>query len=166
VSAREIADPLYVAHVAEVLASTGLPAGALTLELTETTLMRDPEGGLEHLGRLKRLGVKLAVDDFGTGYSSLSYLRRFPVDEVKIDRAFIAGVAQRSEDFAVARAVIELGRTLRLQTVAEGIEDADQLEALRELGCDLGQGYHLSAPMEPELVPTYLARQRVVSTAV
>ena len=166
VSAREIADPLYVAHVAEVLAGTGLPAGALTLELTETTLMRDPEGGLEHLGRLKRLGVRLAVDDFGTGYSSLSYLRRFPVDEVKIDRAFIAGVAQRSEDFAVARAVIELGRTLRLETVAEGIEDADQLEALRELGCDLGQGYHLSAPMDPELVPAYLTRQRVVSTAV
>jgi EAL domain-containing protein (putative c-di-GMP-specific phosphodiesterase class I) len=101
--------------------------------------------------------ARLLIVFCSVGYSSLSYLRRFPVDEVKIGRAFITGVAQRSEDIAVARAVIELGRTLRLQTVAEGIEDADQLEALRELGCDLGRGYHLSAPMDPELVPAYLS---------
>ncbi len=164
VSAREIADPHYVNNVAEVLASTGLPSRALTLELTETTLMRDPENGLEHLSRLKSLGVRLAVDDFGTGYSSLSYLRRFPVDEMKIDRAFIAGVARKAEDFAVARAVIDLGRTLQLRTVAEGIEDADQLRALRELGCDLGQGYLLSRPLDPEAVPGYFARHGTLAT--
>jgi diguanylate cyclase (GGDEF)-like protein len=166
VSAREVANPRYVAGVAEVLARTGLPAHALTLELTETTLMSDPEDGLKHLDRLRSLGVRLAVDDFGTGYSSLSYLRRFPVNEVKIDRAFIAGVAQREEDFAVARAVIDLGRTLRLLTVAEGIEDADQLDALRRLGCDLGQGYHLSRPLDPESVPAYLARHGTIAAAI
>ena len=128
--------------------------------------MSDPEDGLKHLDRLRSLGVRLAVDDFGTGYSSLSYLRRFPVNEVKIDRAFIAGVAQGAEDFAVARAVIDLGRTLRLLTVAEGIEDADQLAALRQLGCDLGQGYHLSFPLDPRGHPGYFARHGIVAAAI
>jgi EAL domain-containing protein (putative c-di-GMP-specific phosphodiesterase class I) len=166
VSAREVADPRYLTALAEILAGSGLPAAALTLELTETTLMSDPEDGLAHLDRLRGLGVRLAVDDFGTGYSSLSYLRRFPVNQVKIDRGFIAGVAERADDFAVARAVIDLGRTLRLQTVAEGIEDAAQLDALRQLGCDLGQGYHLSRPLDPEAVPAYLAEHGVVAAAL
>ncbi|HEX6674415.1 MAG TPA: EAL domain-containing protein [Actinomycetes bacterium] len=166
VSAREVADPRYLTTLAEILAGAGLPAAALTLELTETTLMSDPDDGLAHLDRLRGLGVRLAVDDFGTGYSSLSYLRRFPVNQVKIDRGFIAGVAQRADDFAVARAVIDLGRTLRLQTVAEGIEDAAQLDALRQLGCDLGQGYYLSRPLDPEAVPAYLAEHGVVAAAL
>ena len=93
----------------------------------------------------------MSVDDFGTGYSSLSYLRQFPVDQVKIDRAFVAGLSRSSEDRAVVTAVIELARALCLQVVAEGIEDAEQLRALVRLGCDLGQGYYLHRPMERDL---------------
>ncbi|MBN1170723.1 MAG: EAL domain-containing protein, partial [Micromonosporaceae bacterium] len=105
-------------------------------------------------------------DDFGTGYSSLSYLRQFPVDQWKIDRTFVMGLNSDSENLAVVRTVVELGKTLRLETVAEGIEDRDQLQALRQLGCDLGQGYHLAPPLDPEAVPVHFRRHQQFANAV
>jgi diguanylate cyclase (GGDEF)-like protein len=147
-SPREIVDRGFVACVKDALAEAAVPGDALTIELTETALMTDPSTALRHLKALKSAGVRVAVDDFGTGYSSLSYLRQFPVDQVKIDRSFVAGVSRSTEDRAVVKAIIDLGRALRLQVVAEGIESDAQLRALRRLGCDLGQGYHLYRPLE------------------
>lgn len=160
VSPRQILDTRFVRDVADVLAATGLPPPSLTLELTETLLMSDPDTASRRLARIRDLGVRLAVDDFGTGFSSLSYLRQFPVDQVKIDRSFIAGIGTEgvTDDLAVARTIVDLGRILRLDTVAEGIETAEQLDALRRLGCDLGQGFYLARPMDPPAVLTYLAR--------
>ena len=157
VSARQLVDKDFIPHLEQILAAVALPPGTLTLELTETALMYDPDTSAHQIDRLKTLGVRLAVDDFGTGYSSLSYLRRFPVDQVKIDRAFIAQVNSGSEDLAVVRSVIELGSALRLQTVAEGIETEDQLDTLRRLGCAMGQGYHLSRPLDADGAWRYLS---------
>jgi predicted signal transduction protein with EAL and GGDEF domain len=156
VSPRQLLDRDFVPHVAEVLHTEGVPAAAVTLELTETAMMKDPDNAAHQMRQLKELGVKLAVDDFGTGYSSLSYLRRFPVDELKIDRSFVGSMHHNPEDLAVVRTVIELGRALRLQTVAEGIEDADQLAVLRRLGCHLGQGYHLARPLPAHAAARHL----------
>jgi EAL domain-containing protein (putative c-di-GMP-specific phosphodiesterase class I) len=117
------------------------------VELTETALMTDPALALRHLRSLKEHGVRISLDDFGTGYSSLSYLRQFPVDELKIDRAFVAGVCESTEGRAVVKVVIDLAHALHLHVVAEGIEDARQLELLVSMGCLLGQGYHLYRPM-------------------
>ncbi|MBN1173622.1 MAG: EAL domain-containing protein [Micromonosporaceae bacterium] len=158
VSARQIGFRRFPAEVAEILARTQLPGHSLTLELTETALMLDPDAALLHLEKLREHGVQISVDDFGTGYSSLSYLRKFPVDEVKIDRAFVAYLDRSTDDLALVRAIVELGRSLRLQTVAEGIENDRQLAALRELGCALGQGYLLARPMDPEDVGSYFRR--------
>ncbi|WP_229074984.1 bifunctional diguanylate cyclase/phosphodiesterase [Actinoplanes sp. DH11] len=151
VSARQIIDPRFVTDVADALDFAGVPGSALTLELTETVLTTDPARALTNLRLIKERGVRLAVDDFGTGYSSLSYLRQFPVDQVKIDRSFVSGVTTSAQDNALVRAVVDLGRALRLEVVAEGIEDAEQLQALVRMECDLGQGYHLHRPMDPRL---------------
>ncbi len=165
VSARQAMDPGFVSDVASALASASMPAANVTIELTETVLINDPDMALEQLRDLKDLGVRLSIDDFGTGYSSLSYLRQFPVDQLKIDRAFVAGLGDGTDNLAVVRTVIELGRTLRLQTVAEGIENRDQLQALRQLGCDLGQGFHLAPPLDPEGVPAHFQRYQRLSKA-
>ncbi|MFI5896177.1 putative bifunctional diguanylate cyclase/phosphodiesterase [Actinoplanes sp. NPDC051513] len=156
IAPRQLLDRDFVAHVADVLHTEGVPAGALTLELTETAMMKDPDTAAHQMRQLKDLGVNLSVDDFGTGYSSLSYLRRFPVDELKIDRSFVGSMHENTEDLAVVRMVIELGRALRLQTVAEGIEDASQLAELRRLGCDLGQGYHFARPLPAHAATKHL----------
>ena len=158
ISARQVADPGFVRDVADLLFRSGLPARALTLELTESVLMRNPAAAHVHLARLKELGIRVSIDDFGTGYSSLSHLRQFPVDEIKIDESLIAGIRHTSEDLAVVRAVVELARALHLDSVAEGVETADQRDRLSELGCSLGQGYFLSRPLAPEAVPDHLAR--------
>ena len=156
VSARQLVRQ-FPEDVAAVLARTGLPGRALTLELTETALMADPESALVQLDELRELGVLISMDDFGTGYSALSYLRSFPVDEVKIDRSFVADVNRGADDLALVRAVIDLGQALRLRTVAEGIEDAEQLATLRGLGCSYGQGHLLSRPLEENAVAGWLA---------
>ena len=160
IAPRQLLDREFVSHVAEILLAEGVPATALTLELTETAMIRDPDTAGHQMARLKELGIKVAVDDFGTGYSSLSYLRRFPVDELKIDRSFIGSMNRSAEDLAVVRAVIDLGKALRLQTVAEGIEDAKQAATLRRLGCRFGQGYHFARPLSPEAVWEYLHAPR------
>jgi EAL domain-containing protein (putative c-di-GMP-specific phosphodiesterase class I) len=146
-SACQLADPDLVGLVADTLERYRLPAPALTLEITETLLMHDTAVTLARLLALKQLGVRLAIDDFGTGYSSLGYLRRFPIDILKIDKCFIDNITAPGEDSALARTIVKLGQTLRLTTVAEGIEEADQARLLRQLGCDLGQGFHFARPM-------------------
>ncbi|MFL6191037.1 MAG: EAL domain-containing protein, partial [Actinomycetes bacterium] len=119
-------------------------------EITETVLMEDVESTSGALTELKSLGVSLTVDDFGTGYSSLAYLKRFPVDELKIDRDFVAGLLTDQEDSAIVAAIINLAHTLGVAAVAEGVENADQVRRLRELGCDFGQGYHFGRPLPPD----------------
>jgi diguanylate cyclase (GGDEF)-like protein len=160
VSARQLLDGQLAVDVEEVLAETGLPPASLTLELTESVLMDEPTRSLHRLRELKGLGVRLAIDDFGTGYSSLSYLRQFPVDELKIDKSFIDRIGAGKEDFAIVRTVIELAHTLDMQTTAEGIETPDQVDSLRRLGCEVGQGYHFARPLDAGRVNDYLAGHR------
>jgi len=157
VSGRQIQQPGFADEVAAILKDTGLDAGRLTLELTESVLMRDAETTMVTLRALKDLGIRLAIDDFGTGYSSLSYLRRFPIDELKIDQSFVATVSIGPEQSALVRSIVKLGASLRLDTVAEGIEDAEQLSELRKLGADLGQGYFFARPMSAEAISGLLA---------
>jgi EAL domain-containing protein (putative c-di-GMP-specific phosphodiesterase class I) len=128
-----------------VLERSGLPPGLLVLEITENVLMEESEESILRLSALKRLGVRLAIDDFGTGYSSLSYLRRFPVEILKIDRSFVEGVAEGPENSAIVKAIVNLAGTLNLEVIAEGVEELGQHEALRRMGCPLGQGF-LYAP--------------------
>jgi diguanylate cyclase (GGDEF)-like protein len=132
-------------HVAAALAESGLPPEALVLEITETALMRDVTETISCLQALKKLGVLLAVDDFGTGYSSLDYLRRFPIDILKIDKAFVDDLG--AGDATLAQAIIDLGESFDLQVIAEGVEHESQRQRLLELGCSHGQGYYFSRPM-------------------
>ena len=171
VSARQLHDPDFVADVVAALRDSGLPSDRLVLELTESAVLRGHQVS-RTLHELDSMGVKLALDDFGTGESSLSLLRSFPAAIVKLDKSFVDGIeiddgnpAARDAREAVARAVIQLAGALRLDTVAEGIENATQAERLRELGYTLGQGYHLARPMPAEDMTRMLARQRTVAAA-
>jgi diguanylate cyclase (GGDEF)-like protein/PAS domain S-box-containing protein len=157
-SARQLQHPGIVDEVRAALAAAGLDPQSLVLEITETAIMEHLDAAITLLTELRRLGVRLALDDFGTGYSSLSYLQRLPVDILKIDRSFVAGVARSTEDSALARGILTLGQTLGLETVAEGIETAEQLAALRALGCQLGQGYLFARPLGPAAVDALLER--------
>lgn len=148
VSARQLERDDFVALVAQALRSTGLPPALLTLEITETTLMRDVERSAGRLGELKGLGVRLAIDDFGTGYCALSYLQRFPVDALKIDRSFIAEMVESAEGAALVSTILRLGRDLKLETIAEGIETYAQLSHLRAADCAAGQGFLFARPLE------------------
>ena len=147
VSVRQFDRADFAEVVAEILAETGMVADQLCLEMTESVLMTDTDDNLEQLVRLKALGVTLAIDDFGTGYSSLAYLRRFPMDVLKVDRSFVDRLGGDDEDRALVRTIVRLGQSLGMRTVAEGIENDLQLRALQEMGCDFGQGYHLSRPL-------------------
>lgn len=144
VSPRQLRTPSIVSDVVNVLAVSGLPADALILEITEGAMMHDPEGVAETLKALHDIGVRLAVDDFGTGYSSLSYLQRFPIDIVKIDRSFVDKVD--SDPDSLVPTIVRMAQSLRLTAVAEGVESGGQLDRLRDLGCDLAQGFHLARP--------------------
>ncbi|HEY0779673.1 MAG TPA: EAL domain-containing protein [Gemmatirosa sp.] len=151
VSARQLAQSAGLAgDVERALAAAGLPAAALTLEMTESVLMQRTDETLGRLAALKATGVQLAIDDFGTGYSSLAYLQRFPVDVLKIDKAFVDGVAEDGGDRAIARTVVALGHSLGLRIVAEGVENANQRDALAAMGCTQGQGYLFARPLTPD----------------
>ncbi|MFC7528699.1 putative bifunctional diguanylate cyclase/phosphodiesterase [Actinoplanes sp. GCM10030250] len=150
VSVRQFDRTDLVGVVAGILAETGMPANQLCLEMTESVLMTDTDDNLEQLVRLKALGVTLAIDDFGTGYSSLAYLRRFPVDTLKIDRSFVERLGALTDDTALADTIVQLGKSLGMETVAEGIEELGQLDALREMGCHFAQGYYFSRPVPAE----------------
>jgi diguanylate cyclase (GGDEF)-like protein len=153
-SAEEFQRADLVEETARVLEQSRIPPGCLFFEITETALMKDTDATVERLCALKELGVRLAVDDFGTGYSSLSYLRRFPIDRLKIDRSF---VANGLKDASLVQTIVRLGKGLGLETVAEGIEEDDQLHQLRDLGCDLGQGYLFARPLPAEEMTCHLA---------
>lgn len=155
-SARQLGDPNLIDDVANALRVAGLRRDQLVLELTESTLLANSEETVGILTGLKALGVRLAIDDFGTGYSSLSYLHRFPVDVLKIDQSFVEGIANGPGASALANAVIALGNSLGLRTVAEGIETEAQYDVLSALGCKLGQGYLFSRPLPPAAVMPFL----------
>jgi diguanylate cyclase (GGDEF)-like protein/PAS domain S-box-containing protein len=146
VSMRQFSHGDIVADVRAALEDSGLAPGSLTLELTESALVQDTEATIALLNELKGLGVRLAVDDFGTGYSSLAYLQRFPLDVLKIDRSFVEGMVSGSQSPALVRAIVELGHSLELETVAEGIEHDEELTQFRALHCSLGQGYLFARP--------------------
>ncbi len=156
ISGRQLQEADFVDMVAGAIGLTAAPTRCITLEITETVIMSRSADTLETLRRLKELGVRLAIDDFGTGYSSLSYLQKFPVDVLKIDRAFVEGVARGGSDAALARTIITLGRTLGLRTVAEGIENESQRDELRTMGCHLGQGYLFARPMPAAEIAMWL----------
>jgi diguanylate cyclase (GGDEF)-like protein len=148
ISARQLdTDADFVAEVQAALTDSGLRPDSLTLEIPETVLMRDAEAGARHLHALKALGVRVAIDDFGTGYSSLGYLRQFPVDALKIDRSFMSDVARNPESSAIIHTLVQLGKTLGIATLAEGIEDTSQLHHVRREACDSGQGYLFARPL-------------------
>ena len=146
VSARNLIDVSLVADVRNILREVGLPGEALTLEITESTVMADPQRSIAVLDRLRELGVRFAIDDFGTGYSSLSYLKRLPVDEVKIDKSFVCDMATDSDMASIVRSTIDLARNLDLTVIAEGVEDEVTLDMLAGLGCDVVQGYYFARP--------------------
>ena len=157
-SARQLQQAGLVREIAEVLEETGLYPSCLKLEITESVVMEDAEATIRTLRDLKRLGVRLAIDDFGTGYSSLSYLRRFPVDNLKVDRAFVSNIGINTEDTEIVRAIITLAQALGLTVTAEGVETAEQASQLTALGCDWAQGYYFSKPVPADSVMTLLEK--------
>jgi diguanylate cyclase (GGDEF)-like protein/PAS domain S-box-containing protein len=148
-SAKQLEQPDLVERVVEVLAETGLTAASLRLEVTETSLIADGAAAQKTMRGLDWLGVGLHMDDFGTGYGSLDYLQRFPFDTLKIDRSFVRGIAYDHESHLIVRSILDLAQAFGMDVVAEGIEDAEQLEELKTMGCPCGQGYYFARPMEP-----------------
>jgi diguanylate cyclase (GGDEF)-like protein/PAS domain S-box-containing protein len=157
-SARQFQDPGLAHQIETALRLSELPPERLCLEITESLAMQDLEATVRTLCELKGLGVELAIDDFGTGHSSLNYLKRFPVDEVKIDRSFVRDLEHSQVDAAIVAAIVGLANALEIRTVVEGIEDGAQLERVRELGCSLAQGYHVSRPKPADEVSALLTR--------
>ena len=149
VSSNDLAHSGLAERVERALRESGIAPNCLTLELTENILMARVEGAMGTLEGLRRIGVGLAIDDFGTGYSSLSYLSSLPIDSLKIDRSFVAAMHEGSKNSEIVRAIVSLGATLGKSIVAEGIETQSQFAQLRELGCENGQGFHLSRPLLP-----------------
>jgi EAL domain-containing protein (putative c-di-GMP-specific phosphodiesterase class I) len=160
VSAHQLHHDELINDVRRALASSGLAARSLVLEFTETAMMGDTAATVHKLHELKALGVRLAIDDFGTGYSSLSYLQRFPVDILKIDRAFVSGLDLEEQRSSLASAIVSLAQVLGLQAVAEGIETQAQADTLTRLGCGLAQGFHFSEPIGPDAVARLLTVSR------
>ncbi|WP_166397049.1 sensor domain-containing protein [Rubrobacter marinus] len=156
-SARQFEDPGLVEDVARILRETGLDPRHLTVEITESVSMKDARSAVGTLRELKSLGVCLAIDDFGTGYSSLAYLHRFPADFLKIDRSFVGGLGEGPEEKGLVPGVVGLAHTLGMKAIAEGVETAEQLARLREMGCDLAQGFYFSRPLPGEAIPALLS---------
>lgn len=157
VSARDLEDESFPEHIAKLCAAAEIPHSALTLELTEWDLMIDPANAEMAIRRLSATGARLAIDDFGTGYSGLSYLQKLPVNEIKIDKSFVVNLMSEQRNVAIVRSVIDLGRNLDLVVVAEGVEDQSTWDLLADLGCDMGQGYHICQPLEPQALIQWLS---------
>jgi diguanylate cyclase (GGDEF)-like protein len=156
VSARQLDSDQLIDDVQTALAHTGLPPSSLTLEITETTLMRDARETPARLATLKELGVRIAIDDFGTGYSSLAHVQKFPVDALKIDRSFVAGLSHSPEGEAIIHTLVQLGKALSIETVAEGIEQRAELDHLKGNHCDSGQGFLFARPLEADAARAFL----------
>ncbi|HJX89378.1 MAG TPA: EAL domain-containing protein [Pyrinomonadaceae bacterium] len=165
-SARQFQQPTFISTVEEILKETNLDPSWLELEITESSIMKDPELAIEKLLELKMMGIKVAIDDFGTGYSSLNYLKRFPIDTLKIDRSFVSDLCKDPHDTAIVRAIITLGHALDLTVIAEGVETRDQLESLTELECDVVQGFLFSKALSADDFEELLVEQRKVSSNV
>jgi EAL domain-containing protein (putative c-di-GMP-specific phosphodiesterase class I) len=163
ISSRQLSDQAFADQVARVLEQTTMPASRLCLELTESVLTGDATGPARILDTLHALGIRLSIDDFGTGYSSLAYLHRFPVDELKIDRAFIKDIGLHHEQRTLASAIAAMGNELGLRVVAEGVETADELEHVRAIGCEQAQGFYLGRPSAPDSDTLRAALQSAVT---
>jgi PAS domain S-box-containing protein len=160
VSAQQLVRREFADLISSVLDETGCPPGLLGLEVTETAVTLDLDAAVATLGRLKEVGVDLALDDFGTGYSSLLYLKHFPVDAIKIDRSFVAGLGASNEDGAIVASTLSLARRVGVRCIAEGVETVEQLELLRKMGCDEAQGYLFGRPVSLDLLPGPAAEER------
>jgi EAL domain-containing protein (putative c-di-GMP-specific phosphodiesterase class I) len=156
VSTPSLLDPDFVATVASAASIWNRPLETLTVELTETTIMESPEQSLATMRRLRELGARVALDDFGMGYSSLAYFRDIPANELKVDKSFVLNMLTHAADRAIVDTVIKLAHAFGLSVVAEGVEDARILEALRELRCDVAQGYFYSRPLAPTAYTEWL----------
>jgi diguanylate cyclase (GGDEF)-like protein len=165
VSARQLETDEFIDDVREALARSGLDAQALTLEITETALMRSPEHTARRLHAIKELGARIAIDDFGTGYSSFAHLKQFPVDALKIDRSFLSQLSENPEGETLLRTLVQLGKALSMETVAEGIELPDQLSLLRDECCDSGQGYLFARPLAAEDAEAFMREWRADDVA-
>jgi EAL domain-containing protein (putative c-di-GMP-specific phosphodiesterase class I) len=157
VSARQLETDRVVDDVRFALAASGFDPRSLILEITETAIMRDTAAAIPRLAALRATGIRIAIDDFGTGYSSLAYLQQFPVDTLKIDRSFIASMASSPESGVLIRTLVQLGKTLGLEALAEGIEESEQYSQLEREQCDSGQGYLYARPLDADAVPAFLA---------
>ena len=166
VAPRWLADTTLPETVGAALAGYGVPADLLALELTERSVIADPHRVTQTLHRLRAMGVHLAVDDFGTGYSSLGYLSRLPVDQLKIDEVFVSRIAESERDLAIVRSLVDLGRYLKLEVVAEGVSSSVVRDLLHEIGCPLGQGYLFARPFEPEELDDFVTGRRALGSAV
>jgi hypothetical protein len=155
-SGRQFAQPDLIEQIQQVLAETGLDSQYLKLEITESVVMGDGESAVAMLSQLRDLGIHLSIDDFGTGYSSLSYLHRFPINTLKIDRSFVSRIGADGENIEIVRAIIMLAHSLGMDVVAEGVETAHHLAQLRSLGCEFGQGYFFSKPVDSEAATALL----------
>ncbi len=160
ISGRQLDVDDFISDVREALAESGLDPVALTIEITETTLMRNAEETARRLAAIKQLGVRIAIDDFGTGYSSLAHLQRFPVDALKIDRSFITGLTHNDEGETLIRSLVQLGKALSIETLAEGIEQPQELTLLREEQCDSGQGFLFAKPLDVAASEEFLRNWR------
>jgi diguanylate cyclase (GGDEF)-like protein len=160
VSARQLDSDAFLGELVDAIASSGIEPTSLTLEITETTIMRDADATARRLADVKALGVRIAIDDFGTGYSSLAYLRQFPVDALKIDRSFIAGLTDSDEADALVHTLVRLGKTLGIETLAEGIEEQAQYDELQQQDCDSGQGFLLAHPLAGDELERFLTGRR------
>jgi EAL domain-containing protein (putative c-di-GMP-specific phosphodiesterase class I) len=158
VSARSLLDSAFPDLIEKALQRAGVAGDLLCVEITENTVMADPDLAIEVLHRIRRLGVTTSIDDFGTGYSSMSVLSELPTDALKIDRAFVMESASRRTSRSVVEAIISIAHLLGKSTVAEGVETSDQVRTLRELGCDFAQGYFFAKPVSAEQLPDVIAR--------
>jgi EAL domain-containing protein (putative c-di-GMP-specific phosphodiesterase class I) len=156
-SAKQFSQPDLLRQIQQILHDTELEAGTLKLEITESVVMENAEAATIMLQNMKALGVQLSIDDFGTGYSSLSYLHRFPIDTLKIDRSFVSRMGVKGENLEIVQAIITLARSMHMDAIAEGVETAIQLEQLRAMQCEQGQGYFFSKPVDSEAASRLLA---------
>ncbi|MCI5143272.1 MAG: GGDEF domain-containing protein [Candidatus Electrothrix sp. ATG1] len=157
-SAKQFQDTQLLPLVIEALDENEIQPEALELEITESVLMNDPDTAAELIGDIRRLGVRIAIDDFGTGYSSLAYLKKFPVNTLKIDQAFITDIVRDNNDGAIVGSILSMAKTLHLKVIAEGVETKGQLELLRKMGCEEVQGYYFSKPLPPKGIAELLKK--------
>jgi diguanylate cyclase len=164
-SARQTRDPHLMHDIIGALREVDIPPGQLELEITETVLMDNVHDNVDLLNRLQKEGIRLSIDDFGTGYSSMAYLKRFPIDQVKIDRTFVRDIPGDGDDEAITTAIIAMAHSLGLSVVAEGVETEAQLDFLRNAGCDIMQGFYFAEPRPPEQVAAFLKSRAVLTNA-